>query len=398
MLLLDELSMVSAATFGVMWELLWQSRSERSPSFHVYTFGDFLQLRPKGGGGLAFTSRSLRQLHGDGMLQLTVVHWQRDPAFVSAIHDARHGFCSSAVEALMEDCSVSEEQYKTLKCSVLHLMPRHEDVDRHNSECIMEPCDGVTPEVYHAVDTIELDKDAVAGSSVRLLGARSNLERVSEHSRDTALFDCVAPRQVPHCVGARVMLTSNLYLALGPYHGSIGKVASYKNVRTPIVRFESHPLPPSKQRGAQGVNDAGADWVEVECPPVAFEARIMANPGVVAVRRQVPLALGWGITIHRSQSLSLTEAVLEIGEAFGPGMVNAAISWVTDKSRMHVKTFAAGRLFPDTVALKFYKEGTRLRLFLFQLFSHADYIKTHIRTPPGRAAQSCRGRAVQGIH
>lgn len=187
-----------------------------------------------------------------------------------------------------------------------------------------------------------------------------DLSRVSEHSRNAALVDCVAPRSVQHTLGARVMLINNQYLALGLYHGSIGRVSSYKDDGTPVVRFDHHALPNGSGRGMHGVHDAGEDWLEVEYPPVAFEARLMAHPGAVAVRRQVPFVLGWGITVHRSQSLSLSDAVLDIGQAFGPGMVNAAISRVSDRKRMHVRSFMGSRLFADPVALNFYRSGRRL--------------------------------------
>lgn len=100
--------------------------------------------------------------------------------------------------------------------------------------------------------------------------------------------------------------------------------------------------------------------MEVACPAVPYEARILAHPGVVAVRRHVPFVLGWGITVHRSQSLSLSEAVLDISQAFGPGMVNAAISRVGDKKRMFVRSFAGSRLYANPVAVQFYREGDRL--------------------------------------
>lgn len=78
------------------------------------------------------------------------------------------------------------------------------------------------------------------------------------------------------------------------------------------------------------------------------------------MRRQVPFALGWGITVHRSQSLSLSEAVLDIEQAFGVGMVNAAISRVSDKERMFMKAFSGSRLLADPLAVRSYSEGTRL--------------------------------------
>lgn len=351
-LLLDEVSMVAADKFDIMCELLRQSRPASSPACLIYTFGDFLQLGPLLGGALAFTSRAWRELFGMRMLELTLVHRQADAGFVRAIQDARFGVCSTDVASLMENRTVTDQQYEALRCSVLHLLPRHEDVERHNIACLNQLCGGVPPKEYVAVDSIEQDKD---GASPAV-----DLTRVTEHSRNAALFDCVAPRRVPHCLGARVMLTSNMYLALGLYHGSIGHIASYKSSTTPVVRFENHVLPEGVGRGLHGVHDAGEDWLEVECPPVPYEGRIMSCPGAVAVRRQVPFALGWGITVHRSQSLSLSEAVLDIAQAFGPGMVNAAISRVGDPKRMYVKSFTGSRLFADPSAVNFYREGTRL--------------------------------------
>lgn len=74
----------------------------------------------------------------------------------------------------------------------------------------------------------------------------------------------------------------------------------------------------------------------------------------------MPFFLGWGITVHSSQSLSLSGAVLDIAQAFGAGMVSAAISRVADKKRMYVKSSMRSHLFADPVAIKFYREGSRL--------------------------------------
>lgn len=352
-LLLDEVSMVPADRFGVMVELLRQSRPATSPPCVIYTFGDFLQLGPLTG-TLAFQSAAWRSLFGVSMLELTRVFRQSDAGFVEAINDARYGRCSTAVMSLMDDCAVSDERYRDLKCNVLHLMPRHDDVQKHNADCLKALCGSEPPLEFLAVDTVEQEKDRDQGCPA------VDLRRITEHSRNAALVDCVAPRCVLHCLHARVMLTNNQYLALGLYHGSIGTVSSYKEDGTPVVRFEHHTLPQGVDRGIRGVHDAGADWLEVECPPVAFEMRMLAHPGAVAIRRQVPFVLGWGITVHRSQSLSLSEAVLDIGQAFGAGMVNAAISRVGDKKRMHVKSFSGSRLVADPDAVQFYREGLRL--------------------------------------
>lgn len=164
---------------------------------------------------------------------------------------------------------------------------------------------------------------------------------------------------VPRCITCtpRVMLTKNQYLALGWDHGSIGIVPSYKNDGTPVVRFQHHNLPHGESRGPHVVHDAGADWLEVECPLVAVEARILAHPVALAVRLRVPFVFVWGITVHRSQSPCLSEVVLDNAQAFGAGMVKASISRVADKNEMNVKSFTGSRLFAEPAAVQFYKEG-----------------------------------------
>lgn len=94
-----------------------------------------------------------------------------------------------------------------------------------------------------------------------------------------------------------------------------------------------------------GVRDAGDSWIEVECPAVEFDARVHSSPGMVAVREQVPFVLGWAITVHRSQSLTLSEAVLDLAHSFEAGMVHAALSRVNDAANLYIKSFSPGRLF-----------------------------------------------------
>lgn len=122
-LLLDEVSMVAADILDVMQDLLVHSRLHTAEPCTVYAFGDFLQLGPLFR-NLAFTGRSWKLLCGASMLELTHVHRQGQPVFVWAIKDARFGRCTAALKALMQYCAVSDEQYRTLNCTVLHLMPQ----------------------------------------------------------------------------------------------------------------------------------------------------------------------------------------------------------------------------------------------------------------------------------
>lgn len=252
-LFVDEISTVPADNLDVMYELLRQSRGRQAPPFVVYTFGDFLQLSPPFG-KMAFTAVCWRSLFGASFLELTHAHRQGQPDFVAAIHDARFGRCTSAVQKLMDECSVSDESYVELECEVLHLMPRNDDVDAHNSACLSRLCPGTRPADFIAVDDVKLDPNR------QNVNAEVDLKSVSTHSRDASLMDCVAPRCVQHCRRARVMLITNNLLSLGLFHRSIGRIVDYDgNEGTPVLRFEDHEVVPGTRAGSLGVRDAGAD-------------------------------------------------------------------------------------------------------------------------------------------
>jgi len=155
-------------------------------------------------------------------------------------------------------------------------------------------------------------------------------------------------------------VTSNRMKHLGVCHGSAGRIVAYDDVGAPVVRFENHPPPAGIERGQAGMLDSGDTWIDLACPPVEFTARLFSTPGAVAVRMQVPFVLGWACTVHMSQSLTLSSAVLDLKAAFEAGMVHTALGRVSDKSRLYVKSFEPSRLFADQVALGKYREWARL--------------------------------------
>jgi len=347
-LLLDEVSMVGADKLGIMYELLSQARGSSSPPCLWFAFGDFLQLGPVKS-PMAFTSLRWPKLFGNEVLDLTGQFRQADSDFIRAVADALVGKCTDAVRRLISACWVDGTKYEEIKNKVFHLMPHHRAVIKHNRECLNLLSGGRLPEPFRAVDRVVLDPDRDFNVSPE------EPDTVSEQTLRAALHDCVAPVTVPHCLHARVKIINNRKQALGICHGSIGEIVSYEPDGTPVVRLENHALPAGVESGAFGLRDAGQTWVEVLCPPVPFTARLLAHPGLQAVRTQLPFVLGWADTIHMSQSLSVSEAVLDLAECFEPGMVNTAISRVPDKASLFIKSFSPSRIIADPLSLAKYR-------------------------------------------
>lgn len=51
---------------------------------------------------------------------------------------------------------------------------------------------------------------------------------------------------------------------------------------------------------------------------------------VIATRKQIPLVLGWGITVHKSQGMSLSSLQVDLARVFESGQVHNSSSnlWV----------------------------------------------------------------------
>ena len=102
-------------------------------------------------------------------------------------------------------------------------------------------------------------------------------------------------------VGQQVMLTTNLWVEVGLVNGALGKVVSilYNTATTP-------PMLPLF---------VVVDFVNYKGPP--WDA---SNPTYIPIlpltrgsRRQLPLRMAWGLTIHKSQGMTLQKATIDIG-------------------------------------------------------------------------------------
>jgi len=110
-------------------------------------------------------------------------------------------------------------------------------------------------------------------------------------------------------VGARVMLTRNLWTDVGLVNGALGVVHSIlyneDNIRFPvvvIVKFDKYTGP-------------SVFTETVNCVPIPPSSSFSESYGPVYERTQYPLKLAWAITIHKSQGLTLDQAWINLGSS-----------------------------------------------------------------------------------
>jgi hypothetical protein len=115
---------------------------------------------------------------------------------------------------------------------------------------------------------------------------------------------CLAPKELRLKVGARVMFVKNA--TDGSYvNGSIGTVS-----------FLSRDTIKVLLKNGRNIEVEESEWV-------------MEDDGKVRARLvQYPLRLAWAITVHKSQGMSLDEAVMSLGSTFEYGQGYVALSRV----------------------------------------------------------------------
>jgi ATP-dependent exoDNAse (exonuclease V) alpha subunit len=118
------------------------------------------------------------------------------------------------------------------------------------------------------------------------------------------------------CIGQRVMLTCNLWIQAGLVNGALGLVTqiSYtEGVNPPslptyvIVEFDTYISPPWDDINPQ----------KIPIPPIK-----RGN------KKQIPLKMAWGLTIHKSQGLTLSKETIDIGKVERQGLTFTTISHI----------------------------------------------------------------------
>jgi ATP-dependent DNA helicase PIF1 len=117
--------------------------------------------------------------------------------------------------------------------------------------------------------------------------------------------NCLSPEKLRIRIGATVMFTRNNFDE-GYVNGTLGTVTDYSSDGWPVVTSKAGNVFIAKP----------AEW--------SFEEYGVTKAEI----SQVPLKLAWAITVHKSQGMSLDEAIIDLSKAFVEGQGYVAISRV----------------------------------------------------------------------
>uniref|UniRef100_A0A8D3EBL6 ATP-dependent DNA helicase n=1 Tax=Scophthalmus maximus TaxID=52904 RepID=A0A8D3EBL6_SCOMX len=321
-LVIDEISMVDHKLLMYIHGRLRQIKQTGNFSpfgnVSIIAVGDFFQLPPVRGKPLYIDNDgvNLWTTHFS-VVELSTIVRQNNIAFAEMLNRLRTR--KKKTPLLHEDISLLRGRETGEQSSALHLFPTNVQVNEHNMKQLIQCCDE-----YVTVKAQDYKKEHKSG------------KMVLKHHQHSRVHNSCLQEVLYLGHGARVMLMKNIDVADGLVNGVCGTVI---HVACP----EQKTFP---------------DTVYVQFDDDHVEERVDNKGGL---RRQFPLKLAWGITIHKVQGLTLDEAIVSLKKVFAAGQAYVAISRVKSLEGLIIQDFNE-KFF--NISLMFFKKMLLLEMVL----------------------------------
>lgn len=316
-LVIDEISMISGELFDKIEEVARLVRGKEKPfgGIQLILCGDFLQLPPVKADLFCFQARSWSACVNLQM-ELTTVFRQNNKAFVGMLNEIRNGVCSAETEKALR-ARVHAVLPVTNGIQPTQLYALRNDVDRENRD--------------------EMDK---------LKGRAYGFTATDEGSSPfvNQLKDCAAAPAILLKEGAQVMLVANVNTDDGLCNGTRGIVVGFV------------PMPEGAGINAEERMAPRVLWAnDMETIVVPYKFTVTVGGREMASRKQLPLALAWALTIHKSQGSTLDKAVVTVAGIFEDGQAYVALSRLKSLEGLSLTSFDPKVIRAKKAVLEFYK-------------------------------------------
>ena len=357
LLIIDEMSMVSADTLYVIHERLCTIFRSTEPfaGKSIVLVGDLMQLQPVNGHYIFQRPTQEKNYHAYGLLEL----WEQFEVVILK-HNHRQGEGNSWANTLnrLRMGIVEADDLKILKARVvhkkkamemsdaLHLYFKNDDVDSYN--------------------TIRLNQLPGQLYSVKAMtsappGHKSKIDSSGRVDKTGFM------KNLKFKIGSRVMLVHNIDLIDSLCNGMLGTVTGLKvneeNIVTCIiVKFDDPKVGRERRLEYPDLSAVGTPIFRTE-----FGYQLPSKKGfrhsASAKVNQFPLRLAWAVTIHKVQGQTFvkgTTVVIHWDNRFRPGMAYVALGRCESINDIYItEKFRADKIKCDLDALAMSQELER---------------------------------------
>lgn len=321
LLIIDEVSMLRADVIDAIDFRMRAVRQNRRESFggaQVLLIGDLYQLPPvvkddewrvmqRYYASMHFFESQVLKQHGYAHIELDKIFRQQDDRFIRILNNLR-------------DNKVQPEDVAELNA---HFKPAISQTDS----------EGVITLTTHNYKADEINQQAL----VKLSGKAHAFEASISGDFPQSMFPVL--QRIELKVGAQIMFVKNdpekMY-----FNGKLARVEELNDEGITVRMYE-------------GVGDVLSEQTYLLKRETWENKRYVVNAAskeqeeeVLGTFEQYPIKLAWAITVHKSQGLTFSKAIIDVGQAFAPGQVYVALSRLRSLDGLILRT----RIDPGVVS------------------------------------------------
>ncbi len=326
-LAIDEISMLDAQTFDYINTVLKSVRANNKPfgGIQLILFGDFFQLPPvEKNNGFCFESSTWKELKLENVI-LKKIYRQSDSSFAQILNDIRQN------KLKQEDLNLFFKQNNRplpQNKDILHIFATNEAADNFN----LQKFNSIATEPIELVSKDIIMKNEEADKLVTSVEETKNLSITRKKIWDMLDKYCKVSQTITLKKSCRVMLLKNIDFDSGLINGTCGNVEDINDDGI-LVKFDNGELKLIKREEFDYTKDGK----------------------LLARRIQYPLRLAYGITIHKSQGMTLEEVFIDFNRIFEYGQAYVALSRIKSINGLYLKGFNPQKIMTDPKIIEFYK-------------------------------------------
>lgn len=328
-LIIDEISMIDSALFDKLEELARRMKSTLCKPFggiQVILCGDFFQLPPVRGRP-TFQASSWKKVVRHCVELRGNFRQRKDFEFAQILNYLRFGVVTPEAKSILDGCLTPHDLRRTSQ-------PAETD---ENSSITEEITTTLYPhradvESENQAELRKLDKGPKYVYNARDIGKRS-LHKLFE--------SCPAPKILSLKLDAHVVMVKNIDFDRGLVNGAQGIVVGFDidTAKSPIVKF--------------------SNGLVAKVRETMWEVKM---GGQKAARFQVPLTLGYALSIHKSQGMTLDRVRMKLSSVWEKGQAYVALSRVSTASGLHLMNYDLKKIRANNDVIEFHKSIYREQL------------------------------------
>ena len=310
--------------------------------------GDFYQLSPvcnslleKEEAMFCFEHELWNQLFPkENQIVLKTIFRQKDETLLKILKYIRKGQITPSTRQALESRIFNTQELNLIKKDKILtiLSPIKRDVEQINLKEYLK-LDKSLEEHTYVLDYIDLhvkyDDDETEKKNLFTLLLKSNEQLKKDY--DFLANNILAERCLKLKIGTHVMCIANINLSgeLQIANGSQGIIVGFNNKKMPYVKFNAIEEP-------------------ILLDYYIWKSEFNKQVGLM----QLPLIYSWAITIHKSQGLTLDNAIIDIGSnIFADGQTYVALSRVKSLDGLYLTSFDYSKIKCNPLVKKFYGDS-----------------------------------------